>query len=82
MIHLYRSPDDVDLYVAGNAEKPSGGSMLGPTFKCLISDQFGRLKRGDRFFYTNPGQFTSEQLRSIKSQTLSRLLCDNADDPR
>ncbi len=81
LVHTYEHPDDVDLYVGGNLEIPVRGSVLGPTFHCLVRDQFERLRNADRFFYTNPGQFTDRQLASIGRTTLSRILCDNADDP-
>ena len=38
-------------------------------------------KRGDRFFYTNPDQFTIKQLEEIKKQSLTSLLCVNSDEP-
>ncbi len=81
MFHAYKRPEDVDLYIAGTFESPVVGSLLGPTFHCLVRDQFERLKAGDRFFYTNPGVFTARQLEAIKRVTLSRVLCENADDP-
>ena len=81
LVHIYKSPEDVDLYVAGNMESPVEGSLLGPTFHCLVREQFERLRDADRFFYTNPGHFTRAQLATIAEQTLSRVLCDNADDP-
>lgn len=81
LLRSYRRPEDVDLYIGGNLEVPVVGSILGPTMHCLVREQFQRLRDGDRFFYTNSGQFTREQLSTIKSQTLSRILCDNADDP-
>ena len=34
-----------------------------------------------RFFYTNPDQFSPAQLESLSSVSLSRVLCDAADDP-
>lgn len=41
------------------AEKPKPGAILGPTFVCLVGDQFARLKRGDPFFYEEGGQTSS-----------------------
>lgn len=57
----YSHPDDVDLWSAGVAETPSAGSMVGPTFNCIIASTFRDLKQGDRFWYENqdwPSSFT------------------------
>ena len=62
-------------------ERPVVGSLLGPTSHCIVRDQFERLKSGDRFFYTNSHVFSPAQLSAIKRMTLSRVLCDHADDP-
>ena len=43
--------DDVDLFVGGFLEVPPLGGIIGPTFKCISTDQFARLKFTDRFFY-------------------------------
>ncbi len=42
---------DVDLFTGLLSELPKSGSRLGPTLTCLISDQFFRLRQGDRFWY-------------------------------
>ena len=81
LIHTYRTPDDVDMYIAQVMEKRAPGSQLGPTAHCLISNQFANLQKADRFFYTNQDQFTPSQLLDIKQQSLSSLLCANADNP-
>ena len=52
---VYRTVDDIDLYIGGLVERHLPGSMLGPVFSCIIADQFARLKEGDRFFYEHGG---------------------------
>lgn len=47
----YSHPNDVDLIVGGMAERPADDSMVGPTFRCLIYEQFSRSRRTDRYFY-------------------------------
>jgi peroxidase len=56
---IYASVDDIDLYIAGLSERPTGDSSVGPTILCVLADQFTRLKKGDRFFYENGGQSSS-----------------------
>lgn len=53
MITLYDSPDDVDLTVGGSLEKLVPGSLVGPTFQCILNIQFYRARVGDRFFFEN-----------------------------
>ena len=57
--------------------------MVGPTFRCLIGDQFKRLQQGDRFYYdnfnNNPGRFSLAQLQEVRKSSLARINCDNGD---
>lgn len=48
---FYRHPHDVDLWSGGVSERPLPGSMLGPTFACIIATQFSYSRRGDRFWF-------------------------------
>ena len=58
---LYEHVEDIDLYVGMLAEPPEDDSLVGTTLRCLLADQFYRLKRGDRFYYElghQPSSFT------------------------
>ena len=55
----FRHPDDIDLIVGANHEKPMTGAAVGHVSVCLLASQFRHLKYGDRFFYTHEGQFTA-----------------------
>lgn len=80
---VYATPEDLDLWTAGITERPLPGSMVGPTFACIIGKQFHNFRFGDRFWYENggwPSSFTLEQLAEIRKMKLSRILCDNSDD--
>ncbi|XP_045114200.1 chorion peroxidase-like [Portunus trituberculatus] len=76
---VYRTVEDIDLFAGGVSEKPIEGGQVGPTFACIISDQFLRLKIGDRYWYEEegPGAFTRDQLRELHRVSLARIMCDN-----
>ena len=76
---LYDSVDDIDLFIGAMSEKLAPGALVGPTFQCIIADQFLKLKRGDRFFYDLAGQPSSftegtEQLKFRLQLTYYLLL--------
>ncbi|XP_078665745.1 myeloperoxidase-like isoform X2 [Branchiostoma floridae x Branchiostoma belcheri] len=76
---VYSHVDDIDVFVGGLAEESVPGGVVGPTFACLMGLQFQDLRKGDRFWFENPGQFTAAQLTEIRKTSLARILCDNTD---
>ena len=77
---LYHTKDDIDLYVGGLSEYPLSGAISGPTFNCMKSIMFKRLKDGDRFFFTHTDQIASfprEQLDLLRKRTLRDIICEN-----
>lgn len=77
---LYGSVHNIDVWVGGILEDQVEGGKVGPLFRCILVEQFKRLRDGDRFWYENPTTFTRLQVQQIKEITLARILCDNGDD--
>ncbi|KAH0619253.1 hypothetical protein JD844_019132 [Phrynosoma platyrhinos] len=76
---LYGITKNIDLFPALMVEDLVPGTRVGPTLMCLLVTQFRRLRDGDRFWYENPGVFTSAQLTQIRQASLARIICDNSD---
>ncbi|XP_053597981.1 peroxidase [Microplitis demolitor] len=82
LAQLYEHPDDVDFAVGGGLEVNTEGALAGPTFLCVLIEQFYRSRVGDRYWFESPDPvvaFTREQLREIRKSTLARFMCDNSD---
>lgn len=47
--NLYKTPDNIDVWLGGVAEPFVPGGRVGPLFACLISTQFQRIRLGDRY---------------------------------
>lgn len=61
---VYKSVDDVDFFVGGLLEVPLNDALMGYTFVCVVGDQFVRLKKADRYFYSltnQPHSFSSRK---------------------
>ncbi|XP_053624986.1 peroxidasin [Plodia interpunctella] len=78
--NLYGTVDNIDVWVGGVLEDQVEGGKVGPLFRCILIEQFRRLRDGDRFWYENPTMFKHEQLEQIKQTSLARILCDNGDN--
>lgn len=55
---LYPSHEDVDLTVGASLEAHVAGTLAGPTFLCILTEQFYRTRVGDRFFFENGDKLT------------------------
>ena len=73
---VYGSIDGVDVFMGGLAEAHAPGAAVGPTFQAIISDQFRRLRDGDRFFWQNEG-FDLQTAATIASTTLADMVMRN-----
>ena len=70
----------IDLWVGGLAEKRIQGGQIGPTFACILSLAFNRVRDGDRFWYENPYVFKASQRYEVMQHTsLAKVVCENAD---
>ena len=79
------------LHSLGLLEPPctsTKGGVLGPTFQCLIAEQFRRLRVGDRYWFENEPKasshttktaFTACQLEEIRKTSLAKVICNNSD---
>jgi hypothetical protein len=77
LAEVYDSPDDIDSWVGGLAEKPDGDALLGETMTHILGDQFERLRDGDRFWYEN--RYSGSDLYALNNLHLSDIIRRNTD---
>ena len=73
----YGSPDKVDLWVGGLAEPHVPGAMVGSVFHRILSQQFAKLRDGDRFYYE--GSLPPQVLEIVRDQTLAKIIRRNTE---
>ncbi|XP_046398832.1 peroxidase-like [Ischnura elegans] len=77
--HVYKHVDDVDLEVGISLESPVKGTLIGPTSRCIIAEQFYRTRVADRYFYMNGEQsYEPAKLAEIKKYTWSKIICETS----
>jgi hypothetical protein len=72
---LYGSVDNIDLWVGALAEDHVAGSSTGPLVKAILSNQFERLRDGDRYWFENV--FSGRQLAQLENTTLADVIRRN-----
>jgi hypothetical protein len=73
---LYGSVDKIDLWVGGLAENHVSGGSVGPLFARIISDQFTRLRDGDRFWYQR--DLPRDLVGKVEQVTLAEVIRQNS----
>jgi hypothetical protein len=68
---IYGTVDDIDLWVGALAEDHVPGSSVGQLTREIVSDQFERLRDGDRFWYQRV--FSGQTLAALEQTTLSDI---------
>ncbi|CAG5103234.1 Oidioi.mRNA.OKI2018_I69.chr1.g678.t1.cds [Oikopleura dioica] len=76
---LYGDIDNTDIWIAGLLEDIPTGSRVGPTFQCLLMEQFSRYRTGDRFWFENPSTFSAAQTQAIQAVDMGLVLCETSD---
>ncbi|KLU04195.1 Peroxinectin [Rhodopirellula islandica] len=72
---LYGDVNNIDLWVGLLAEDHTEDGSLGETATAIISDQFERLRDGDRFWYENT--MTDREVREIENTSLGDIIARN-----
>ncbi len=68
---FYGTVDNVDPWVGMLSERRDG--VLGVTLRTMLTDQFRRLRAGDRLFAAHEGNLSAEERAWVGRQTLSTL---------
>ena len=72
---LYGTVDNIDLWVGGLAEDHVPGGSVGPLFRAIIAEQFGRLRAADSFWYQK--MFAGADLAALNNTHLSDVIRRN-----
>jgi len=82
LLAIYGDVDSIDPWVGALAEDHLRGASVGELIAVGMVDQFTRLRDGDRFFYLNDPDFTSDAdilaaVGDISGTTLSAIIARN-----
>jgi hypothetical protein len=74
---VYDSVDDVDAWIGALAEDHLPGASVGELLAVGLSDQFVRMRDGDRFYYLWDDDFTVAEREALAATRLSDILARN-----
>lgn len=77
LAEVYSSVEDVDPWLGYLVEKKLNDHIGGETFTDVLTDQFIRMRDGDRFWYENDAFFNETQKEQIGKTTLSSIIKRN-----
>jgi len=77
MEEVYGSLDLIDCWVGGLCEPHLPGAMVGPMLHRVLSEQFIRLRDGDRFYYES--HLPRELIDLVHHQTLANIIRRNTE---
>lgn len=75
--NLYTSPDYIDPWVGALCEDHIIGSSVGELVLSILTEQFRRVRDGDRFWYQNDKCIGEFELGIINSSSLSNVIVRN-----
>lgn len=68
----------IDPWPAMLAERSMTGSIFGPTIQRIMSDQFTKLRDGDRFFFLNDPVLSEAEKQMISAMTFRDVIMYNS----
>lgn len=73
---VYKSIKDIDLIVGGISEQPRDGSTVGPTFTCILGEQFSNIRKWQFALENNDDNESYCEKNAGDSCSARKLLCE------
>jgi hypothetical protein len=79
MESLYGNVDNIDSWVGMLAEYHMPNAILGESIMTIIEKQFQVLRDGDRFYFENDLEFTTEDMEEIQNTSFRDIIMRNTE---
>ncbi|XP_078511438.1 myeloperoxidase-like [Lissotriton helveticus] len=77
LLEVYKTPENIDIWLGGVAEPFVKNGRVGPLLACILGRQFKKIRNGDRFWWQNPGVFNNRQRTALGQVSLPQIICAN-----